>query len=45
MVGGAGVAEAGGGEGPFRPPVVDAGEMPLDAVGGGVAVELVPDVD
>lgn len=39
------VAEAGGGEGAFRPAVVDAGEVPFDFVGGGVAVELVADVD
>ena len=39
------VAEAGGGEGAFGPAVVDAGEVPVDGVGGGVAVELVADVD
>lgn len=44
-VAGGGVAEAGGGEGAFRPPVVDAGEVPLDLVRGGVTVELVADVD
>ena len=39
------VAEAGGGEGAFGPAVVDAGEMPVYFVGGGVAVELVAHVD
>lgn len=39
------VAETGGGEGAFCPAVVDAGEMPVYSVGGGVAVELVADVD
>ena len=42
---GGGEAEAGGGEGPFGPAVVDAGEVPVDRVRGGVAVELVADVD
>jgi len=45
VAGGCGVAEAGGGEGTFRPPVVDAGEMPVDSFGRGVAVQLVTDVD
>ena len=40
-----GEAEAGGGEGPFGPAVVDAGEVPVYRVRGGVAVELVADVD
>ena len=40
-----GEAEAGGGEGPFGPAVVDAGEVPVYPVRGGVAVELVADVD
>ena len=40
-----GVAEAGGGEGALSPAVIDAGEVPVDFVGGGVAVELVADVD
>ena len=39
------VAETGGGEGAFRPAVVDAGEMPVYFVRGGVAVELVADVN
>ena len=39
------VAEAGGGEGAFGPAVVDAGEVPVDFVRGGVAVELVADVN
>ncbi len=39
------VAEACGREGPFRPAVVDAGEVPVDFVGRGVAVELVAHVD
>ena len=39
------VAETGRGEGAFCPAVVDAGEMPVYFVGGGVAVELVADVD
>lgn len=39
------VAEAGGGKGAFRPPVVDAGEVPVYLVGRGVAVELIADVD
>ena len=38
-------AEAGGGEGAFGPAVVDAGEVPVHRVRGGVAVELVADVD
>lgn len=38
-------AEAGGGEGPFGPAVVDAGEVPIHRVRGGVAIELVADVD
>ncbi len=42
---GSGESEAGGGEGAFGPAVVDAGEMPVDGVWGGVAVELVADVD
>lgn len=42
---GGGVAEPGGGEGPFCPAVVDAGEVPVYLVGGGVAVELVAHVD
>lgn len=40
-----GEAEAGGGKGAFGPAVVDAGEVPVDRVRGGVAVELVADVD
>ena len=40
-----GVAEPGRDEGPFGPAVVDAGEVPVHGVGGGVAVELVADVD
>ena len=32
-------------KGALSPAVVDAGEMPVDFVGGGVAVELVADVD
>ena len=40
-----GVAEPGRGEGPLGPAVVDAGEVPVHGVGGGVAVELVADVD
>jgi len=44
-VGGGRVAEAGGGEGALGPAVVDAGEVPLDLFGSGVAVELVADVD
>jgi hypothetical protein len=39
------VAEAGGGQGALCPAAVDAGEVPVDGVGGGVAVELVADVD
>lgn len=39
------VAESGGGEGAFCPAVVDAGEMPIYLVRGGVAVELVADVE
>ena len=39
------VAEAGGGKGAFRPAVVDAGEMPVYSVRGGVAVELIADVE
>ena len=42
---GGGVAETGGGEGAFGPAVVDAGEVPVYFVGGGVSVELVADVD
>lgn len=42
---GRGVAEAGGGEGTFRPAVVDAGEVPVHFLGRGVAVQLVADVD
>ena len=38
-------AEAGGGEGPLGPAVVDAGEVPVHRVRGGVAVQLVADVD
>ncbi len=40
-----GVAEPGGGEGSFGPAVIDACDVPLDCVRGGVAVELVADVD
>lgn len=40
-----GKAEAGGGEGSFAPAVVDAGEVPVYRIWGGVAVELVADVD
>ena len=40
-----GVAETGRGEGPFGPAVVDAGEVPVHGVRGGVAVELVADID
>ena len=40
-----GEAETGGDEGPFGPAVVDAGEMPVHRVWGGVAVELVADVN
>ena len=43
--GGAGVAEASGCEGALCPAVVDGGKVPVDRVGGGVAVELVADVD
>ena len=39
------VAETGRGEGPFGPAVVDAGEVPVHRVRGGVAVELIADVD
>ena len=42
---GSGVAEAGGGKGALGPAVVDAGEVPVYIFGGGVAVELVADVD
>lgn len=42
---GGGEAEAGGGEGSLGPAVVDAGEVPVHGVRGGVAVELVADVD
>ena len=42
---GGGVAETGRGEGPFGPAVVDAGEVPVHGVRGGVAVELVADID
>lgn len=38
-------AEAGRGEGPLGPAVVDAGEVPVHRVWCGVAVELVADVD
>ena len=38
-------AEAGGGEGPLGPAVVDAGEVPVHRVRGGVAVQLVADID
>ena len=38
-------AEAGGGEGPLGPAVVDAGEVPVHRVRGRVAVQLVADVD
>ena len=46
-VGGRGgrVAEAGGGEGALGPAVVDAGEVPVYLVRGGVSVQLVADVD
>ena len=40
-----GKSEAGGGEGSFGPAVVDAGDMPVYRVRGGVAVQLVADVD
>ena len=42
---GGGEAETGRGEGPFGPAVVDAGEVPVHGVWGGVAVELVADVN
>jgi hypothetical protein len=46
LLGGEGeIAEAGGDEGALGPAVVDAGDVPLDGGGGGVAVELVADVD
>ena len=38
-------AEAGGGEGPLGPAVVDAGEVPVHRVRGGVAVQVVADGD
>ena len=40
-----GEPEAGRGEGSFGPAVVDAGDMPVYRVRGGVAVQLVADVD
>ena len=40
-----GEAEASRGECPFGPAVVDAGEVPVHRVWGGVAVELIADVD
>ena len=40
-----GEPETGGGQGPFSPAVVDAGDMPVYDVRGGVTVELVADVD
>lgn len=39
------VAEPGRGERPLRPPVVDAGEVPVHPFRGGVAVQLVAHVD
>ena len=42
---GSGKPEASGGKGSFTPAVVDAGEMPVYGVGGGVTVKLVADVD
>ena len=41
----AGVAEAGGGEGALGPAVGDAGEVPIDLLGAGVAIELVAHVN
>ena len=38
-------AKTGGGEGPFGPAVVDAGDVPVHRVRGGVAVKLVADVN
>lgn len=40
-----GETEAGRGEGSFGPSVFDAGEMPVYRVRGGVAVELIADID
>ena len=40
-----GKSEAGGSEGSFGPAIVDAGDMPVHRVRGGVAVQLVADVD
>ena len=42
---GGGIAESGTAEGALRPAVGDAGHVPVDLVGSGVAVELVADVD
>lgn len=39
------VAEAGGAEGSLGPAVLDVGKVPVDGLGGCVAVELVADVD
>lgn len=39
------VAEAGGAEGSLGPAVLDVGKMPVDGLGGCVAVELVADID
>lgn len=40
-----GIAEAGRCQGTLGPSVVDAGNMPVDFVGGGVTVELVANID
>ena len=40
-----GEPEAGRGEGSFRPAVVDAGDMPVYCVRGGVAVQLVANIN
>lgn len=40
-----GEPEASGGKGSFSPAIVDAGEMPIYGVRGGVTVKLVADVD